>query len=70
MDGTGKQLAEIAGRALAGQIGNGIAEMQDPALTQAHQTVCMLIAYSEPTIITMCSHFASELICSSQNDFQ
>ena len=44
MEGTGKQLAEIAGRALAGQIGNGIAELQDPYLAQsvANQTVCML----------------------------
>ena len=35
MEGTGKQLADIAGRALAGQIGNGIAELQDPDVSQA-----------------------------------
>lgn len=42
MEGTGKQLADIAGRALAGQIGNGIAELQDPDVSQtlANQTVC------------------------------
>ena len=42
MEGTGKQLADIAGRALAGQIGNGIAELQDPDMSQtlANQTVC------------------------------
>ena len=41
MEGTGKQLADIAGRALAGQIGNGIAELQDPDVSQAltNQTV-------------------------------
>lgn len=42
MEGTGKQLVDIAGRALAGQIGNGIAELQDPDVSQtlANQTVC------------------------------
>lgn len=41
MEGTGKQLSDIAGRALAGQIGNGIAELQDPDVSQAltNQTV-------------------------------
>ncbi|KAL3144314.1 hypothetical protein ABBQ32_004076 [Trebouxia sp. C0010 RCD-2024] len=40
MEGTGKQLVDIAGRALAGQIGNGIAELQDPDVSQtlANQT--------------------------------
>lgn len=43
MEGTGKQLADIAGRALAGQIGNGIAELQDPDVSQtlSNQTVCL-----------------------------
>lgn len=43
MEGTGKQLADIAGRALAGQIGNGIAELQDPDMSQtlSNQTVCL-----------------------------
>lgn len=45
MEGTGKQLADIAGRALAGQIGNGIAELQDHDVSQTltNQTVCLLI---------------------------
>ena len=33
MEKTGKQLDDISGRALAGQIGNGIAEVQEPELT-------------------------------------
>jgi len=33
MEKTGKQLDDISGRALAGQIGNGIAELQEPELT-------------------------------------
>ena len=33
MESTGKQLDDISGRALAGQIGNGIAELQEPELT-------------------------------------
>ncbi len=33
MEATGKQLDDISGRALAGQIGNGIAELQEPELT-------------------------------------
>ena len=32
MESTGKQLDDISGRALAGQIGNGIAELQEPEL--------------------------------------
>ncbi len=44
MEATGKQLEDIAGRALAGQIGNGIAALQDPELAQASsaQAVCPL----------------------------
>ena len=67
MEGTGKQLAEIAGRALAGQIGNGIAEAQEPELTQAHQTVWVLIAYSEFTSIAVDSHIGPDLICAPVN---
>lgn len=33
MESTGKQLDDISGRALAGQIGNGIAELQEPEFT-------------------------------------
>ncbi len=40
-ESTGRQLDDISGRALAGQIGNGIAELQEPELTTSppHQTV-------------------------------
>ncbi len=33
MESTGKQLDDISGRALAGQIGNGIAALQEPEIT-------------------------------------
>ena len=35
MEATGKQLEDIAGRALAGQIGNGIAELPEPSTAEA-----------------------------------
>lgn len=44
MESTGKQLDDISGRALAGQIGNGIAALQEPELTASPpaQTVMAL----------------------------
>lgn len=42
MEATRKQLEDISGRALAGQIGNGIEALQEPELIQnaTAQTVC------------------------------
>lgn len=58
MEGTGKQLADIAGRALAGQIGNGIAELQDPDMSQtlANQTVRLLLK-----LLTVASAYSMQI---------
>ena len=46
MEATGKQLEDIAGRALAGQIGNGIAELPEPSTAEAAADQKVLLQFS------------------------
>ena len=59
MESTGKQLDDISGRALAGQIGNGIAELQEPELTTS--TPQMVI--TSRIVTGKCSIACSRVCC-------